>query len=172
MDVFTGEQLDHLVNNVLDKLQRLIFTHAEDIVGHAPLAPYLIRTTGTSQLGIGRQCAQHVARHVNLGDDSNITVGSIAHDILDLLLSVVATIGHAVVHGRVVAQHRSLAPSAHLGQTGIFFDFHSPALVIGQMPVQAIHTMQRHDVDKTLHRLDGKEVAHAVQVHATVGEAR
>ena len=67
-----------------------------------------------------------------------------------------------------MTQDGSFAPSAHLGKAGIFLDLYAPALIIGQVPVKAVHAMQCHDVEVALHRLGVKEVAHTIKVHTAI----
>ena len=97
VDILAREQLHHFVKYVLDKLQCLVLADAQDVVGNTPLAPDFIRTTCASQFGIGRQCAQHVARHVHLGNYSDEAVGGILDDVTDFILGVITAIADAVV---------------------------------------------------------------------------
>ena len=113
-----------------------------------------------------------MAGHVDFGDDGDVAVGRIAHDIADFVLSVVTAVADAVVDRRVMAQHGAVAPRTHFGQPRIFLYFHAPALIIGQVPVQAVHAVEGHDVDVALHRFHAKEMAHAIQVHPAIGETR
>ena len=131
VDILAREKLHHLVEHILDKLQRVVFANTQDVIGNAPHTPHLIGASSATQLGIGGQCTQHVAGHVNLGNDGNIAIGSIAHDVDDFLLGVVTAVSDTVIHGRIVAQSGAVTPTANLGQSGIFLDFHAPALVIG-----------------------------------------
>ena len=41
-----------------------------------------------------------------------------------------------------------LTPCTDFGETRIFFDLDSPSLVIGEMPVERIHFVQREEVDE------------------------
>ena len=150
----------------------MVLAYTQDVVMDTPHSPHLIGAASTAQFGISGQCSHHVARHINLGDDSDIAVGSIAHDFAYLVLGEETTVTDAVIHRGIVAKRGAVAPTAHLGQAGILLDFDSPSLVIGQMPVQTVHAMQGHDIKVTLHRLDTEEVTHAIQVHAAVAEAR
>ena len=120
----------------------MVLAHAQDIVCHAPHAPHLIGSAGATKLGIGCQRTQHVPRHVNLGDDSDIALGSISHDVAYFLLGVETAVADAVIHGRIVAQRGTVTPTTNLGQSGVFLDFNAPALVIGQMPMQLVHAVQ------------------------------
>ena len=172
VDILAGEELHHLVEDILDKLERMVFTHAQDIIGHAPQGPHFIRTSCASQLGIGGHGCHHVAGHVNFRDNGDIAIGSIADDVTNFLLRVESAIADTVVYRRIVTQGSAVAPASHLGQAGIFLDFHTPTLVIGQVPVQTVHAMQSQQVNIALYRRDREEVTHTVQVHPAIGETR
>ena len=171
MYVLGGEEVADLVEHVLDKLIGLGIAATEDVAVHAPVVAHLVGTAGAAQFGIGGKCCQHVAGHVYLGDDGDIAVGSILHDVAHLLLGIEATIAHVVVYIGVASHGGTAAPCAHLGQTGIFLDFDVPSLVFGEMPVEAVHVVQRQHINILLDKVGREEVARAVEVHAAIGEA-
>ena len=116
-----------------------------------------------------------MARHLDLGDDRDLTLGGIGHDVADLVLRVVAAVGRAVVFARVGVEVSDVGFGAlrtDARQLGIFLDLDAPALILGQMPVEGIDLMGADDVDIGLHLVGGEEVAAAVEVGAAVGEAR
>lgn len=53
-----------------------------------------------------------------------------------------------------------------------YFLIYAPSLVVGEVPVQAVHVVERHHVDVGFHLVNGEEVAAHVEVDAAVGEAR
>ena len=64
------------------------------------------------------------------------------------------------------------AVCAHGGEFRVFLDFDAPALVVGQVPVEAVDVVQREHVDEALHGIEGHEMARHVEVRTAIGEAR
>ena len=108
---------------------------------------------------------------VNLGNDRDSEVGGIVHDVLDLVLGIIAAVAYSVVGPEVLANHRSVAVGTDLGQLGIFLYLDPPALVVGDVPVHAVELVDSHDVEILLDFLDGEEMPGAIEVHAPVTEA-
>ena len=80
--------------------------------------------------------------------------------------------GLAVILARVVSYDRLGAVCAHGGEFRVFLDFDAPALVVGQVPVEAIDVVQSEHVDEALHGVEGHEMARHVKVRTAIGEAR
>ena len=97
VDVLRGEDLDDFIEHVLYKLEGLLLARAEHVGKDTPCARNLIRAARAAQLGIGSQRSEHVAGHVDFGDDSDKTVGSILHNLAALLLRVETAVALAVV---------------------------------------------------------------------------
>ena len=172
MDIFGGEYLDDFVQHVLHKLERFLLARAEHVREYAPGVFHLIRAARAAQLRIGSQRSEHVARHVDFGNHGNKSIGGIFYDFTALLLCVEAAVTLAVVEAGVTSDDCAGAPGTLRGQLGVFLDFNAPALVFGDVPVEAVHAMQGNQVDVLLHELQGEEMACAVEVHATIAEAR
>ena len=172
VDIFGGEHVDDLGKHVGNKLQRGVVASAEHIVRHAPHLPHLVRTARAPQLGVGGQRGLHVSGKVNLGDHGDVALGSIGHDVATLVLSVeVGAVGDAVV-GSAVAPDDGLCTLGTDGvELGVFLQLKAPALVVGEVPVEAVHIVKRKHVDEALHGVDRKEVARHVEVGTTVAEA-
>ena len=123
-------------------------------------------------MGIGSECSEHVARHVDFGNHGNKPIGGIFYDFTALLLCVETAVTLAVVETGVTSDDSAGTPGALRGQLGVFLDFDAPALVFGDVPVEAVHAMQGNQVNIFLHELQGEEMACAVEMHATIAEAR
>ncbi len=116
------------------------------------------------------QGTHHVAGHVNLGDDGNVALGSILDEFLSLFLSVEAAIGDTVVLAGIAADDGLLTHRALLGEQRTALDLYSPALVLGQMPVEAVDVVQGQHVDMTLQRVHAEDVTRHVKHVATIGK--
>ena len=172
MDVFRREDLHQFRQHTFHETESLLLAGTEDILEHAPVALHLVGTARAAQFGIGLQRSQHVARHVNLGNHRDIAFLGIAHDFLQLLLRETAAVGRTVVNRRVAAQYRVVALRALLYQLRIAVNGHAPALVVGQVPVETVHIVQRHRVEILLHKLHAEEMAGYIQVHAAIAKPR
>ena len=171
MDVLRREDVHEFGEHVLEEGVHFLIAGAEDVVGNAPAGPDLIGTAGAAQLWISGQGSHHVAGEVDLRDHDNAAFGSIVHDFLHLVLGVEAAVADAVVGVPVHLDDGTVAPGANFSELGIFLDLHSPALVLGKVPVEAVELIGCHHVQVALGFLDGEEVAAGIQVHAAIGEA-
>ena len=113
-----------------------------------------------------------MSRQVDFGNDGDETLAGVLHDFARLLLRVEALMGLAVILARVVSYDRLGAVCAHGGEFRVFLDFDAPALVVGQVPVEAVDVVQREHVDEALHGVEGHEMARHVEVRTAIGEAR
>ena len=78
----------------------------------------------------------------------------------------------AVARRRRRPERAVLPPGAHLGQLRVLLDLDAPALVLGEVPVEDVELVQRHQVQVLEQELLGHEVAAHVEVAAAPGEAR
>ena len=137
------------------------------------MGPHLDLLLLATQPRQGVQSGLGVARHLDLGDDGDVALGGIAHDVANLLLrKEIGAIGNAVVGGRAqtVADEGLVALRSEGSQLGIAFDLDAPPLVIRQVPMEAVELVGGQDVEVAFHLLDREEVAHDVHVCSTIGE--
>ena len=107
MEVFCGEDVHHFVDNILHKLVRTLLSKAQHIFIYAPAMPHFVGSARTSQFGISSQSGQHVARHVYLGDNGDVALACIFHNLARLLLRVETAVRDAIVYHCVVTDNRS-----------------------------------------------------------------
>src|SRR5690349_4798233 len=104
-----------------------------------------------------------MARHLYLRNNCNMPFGSVGNHILYLILRVKATIANAVVaRSGIMTDDSSITVCANFREFRIFFYFHSPTLVVGEMPVESIHLMKRNEVDVLLYKIHVKKVTRNV----------
>ena len=113
-----------------------------------------------------------MAGHINLGDNSYVAFGSVAHYLASLLLSIVARNRHAVVLARLRSRDCARTLRANLGKQRIFLYLDAPSLVLGEVPMEVVDVVHREDVDEFLQIVDAEEVSAAVDHERAVGEAR
>ena len=80
--------------------------------------------------------------------------------------------GGAVGARAVVRQGSGGAPRTDFGEPRAAADLDPPALVVGQMPVQRVVLVQRHQVDQSLDERHREKVARHVEVQAAPGKPR
>ena len=180
MDIAGREEGHHFIQYVLQEGIRLIIAGAEDDIGivssQTGQYPDEVLHRGAGILRIRGQGGVGVGRYVNFGDDLNLTFGGMADDFLHVFLRVKSADGGRFARlwiapfgeSKVTAIH---APRTHFGQAGIFLDFQAPAVIVGQMQVQAVDFQQGDAVYQAKHVFLGQEIAGHVQHIASVAEA-
>jgi hypothetical protein len=105
-----------------------------------------------------------MSRHFDFRNDGNAAELGVFHEIAQFRLGVKALIGFGfVVFGRETR--------AFTGKFGVFFDFHAPALVVGEMEVEYVHFIEGEVVDGFFEVFDGLEGAGAVEHESAPGES-
>ena len=123
---------------------------------------------------ICRHGSHKVTGHVNFRDDFDVALLSVSHNFLDFFLCIeVRTVGFvcpvvAIVH---IYRPRVSTCRANGSEFGVTLDFYAPTLVVGQVPVETVHLIHRHDVEHTLYFFYGKEVARHVEHETAVTKA-
>ena len=99
-----------------------------------------------------------------------MSVFGIFYKVSQLFLSVKTAVSDGVVSHRF-ADKSTRTPCSNLCQLWIFFDFETPALVVGEMQMELVQVMQSHHIDINFQRIDREEMTAHVKVHATVAES-
>ncbi len=162
VDVGGGKEVRHLGQHALQDLEGLLVPGAVDVGVDAPVVLHFERAAGAGQLGVRGQGGHRVPGHLDLGNDHHVTALGVAHDLPDVVLGIESAVNDAVL---------GLAPGALPGELGVFLDLDSPALVLGQMPVEAVHLEFRQQVDVPLDEILGHEMPAAVEVQPPPGKA-
>ena len=113
--------------------------------------------------------------HFDLGNDSDVPFGGIGYHFADLVLRVVPAVAALFVGDRVFVESADLGSgsiAADLGQARVAFDLDTPALVVGQMPVEGVEFARSHPIEVMLDEPYRKEVAADVEMQAAVAVAR
>ena len=174
VDILRGKQLQDLRENVLQESERCFLARAVDFGADAPARADLITLAPAAQPWIGRQRRHGVSRQFDLGDHRDKAVCGVFHDITNLFLRVESPVGCSVVFGRIgVMAHERLPPNRpDPRQLGVFFDLDAPALILGEVPVEAVHLVQGEDVDEFFDLVRGPEIAAGVEHASAVFEER
>jgi hypothetical protein len=119
-----------------------------------------------AQLRISRHRGGRVTGHFNLGHDGDKPIGRVLDDLANVVLRIKPAVSLAVILFRLLARmtHEGLlSPAADLRQLGIFLDLDPPSLIIGQVPMEDVHFVQGHQVQKPLDELLRLEMSRAVE---------
>ena len=169
VDVLRREKLAHFVKNLFVEFVGLRVRRADDFPENARLrggaATFDLLLAFAVELGIDRDDRVGMPRHFNLGHDRDVALRSVIENLADLRLRVEErAVGLAVVPPPAAAPFpRRWAPGAVLRKIWIGVDLDAPALVVGEVPVQHVHFVERHLVEKALDLVDAEEVAAFVE---------
>ena len=110
-----------------------------------------------------------MAGNIHFGNHLDAQTVAIGHKILDLFLGIVAALD---LIGTMGAKMVALAVCAHLMELGEYLGFHSPALVIGNMPVDGVELKERSYLRHFLQFANGQHMPGAVQMDGAEGIIR
>ena len=134
-----------------------VVARAEHVLVDAPRPRDLERPARARELGVRGERGLGVAGHLDLGHHGHVPLGRVGDDVPHLLLRVEAAVTDAVESlrdGTVAAEladHRAGPPRTDLRQLGVPADLDAPALVVGEVPVEHVHLVERQRVDELLH---------------------
>lgn len=163
-------QLRRLVDGAVVEVVEQVFRRVPFAGGLEPMVARLH--------GLHRRAG--MARHFDLGDHVDMARGGVAQDLDVIGAGVVAGTGRVVriaagAVGRLQADTRLGAVAAHradgseLRQAG---DLQPPAFVVGEMEMEGIELVARHQVEQLEHSLFCVEVAADVQLEAAIRKTR
>src|SRR5678809_699919 len=89
-----------------------------------------------------------MSRHVDLGNDRHIPIGTILHDLRVLVLRVEPAGPAAYLRG-----------ACHGSEIGARFDLDAPALIVGKMKMQHVHLVKREEIDVLIDLVRSEEMA-------------
>ena len=89
-------------------------------------------------------------RHLDLGNDGDVTCRGVRDDLSHLLLGVEPAVRLPVtdVGSEVLAEDGLLPPGPDLREARILLDLQPPTLIIGQMQVKRVELVEREEVDR------------------------
>ena len=172
VDERAREQLQDLVQHLLQEREGGVPPGAQHVALDAPGGGHLVAGAGAAQFRVAGQRRLCVAGHLDLRHHRHAAFGGVGHHPAHLRLGVVAGAGGAVGARAVVRQGSGGAPRTDLGEPRAGADLDPPALVVGQMPVQRVVLVQRHQVDQLLDERHREKVARHVEVQAAPGKPR
>ena len=175
VDVLAGEYFGHVAEHGLEEIDHFVVAHVEHVVRDTGGDAHFVLLFGQArEFGIGGQSGYHVTGHIDFGHDLDVASGGVGHDLTQIGQRVVhaATVFRVVEEPGVdtVVHKRTGATATHRSEFGIFGDLDAPALVVRQVPVQAVHLVEGEHIDDALHLRLVEEVARHVEHVAAVAE--
>ena len=128
---------------------------------------YLIRATRATQFWIAGKSGQHMAWHINLWYDGDVSLCRISHYLTDFSLGVITAIGRLVIKVRVGADNRTTSIRADRYELGPLWDLDAPALIVGDVPMESVHIVHSKQVDELLDKGDREKMTGTIQMHAS-----
>ena len=178
VDVRIGEEVGHLVEDVFHEAQRGRAGHVQEVTvaaGDVAVAPQAVWAVGVAgELRIGRHGGGAVSGKFDFGDDFDVAFAGVGHDVAHLFLRVVGRAVAVVVEVEPVGRidvPRALPFGADGREAWVFLYLQAPALVVGEVPVKAVHLIGRHDVEHAFDLVYTEKVAAHVEHEPAVGEA-
>ena len=176
VDILRGENVHQFVENVLHKAHGFGIGHVEHVGEHPTPRFHAVRAIRIAgELRVGGHGCREVAGHVDLGNHLDVAFGGVGDDVFQLSARVeVGAVGTicpvgAVLHGGDIGVRRH---GTDRGQPRIFFHFPTPTLVFGEVEVELVEFVHRHEVEHAFNLVDAEKVAGHVEHEAAIGEAR
>ena len=170
VEVFRREDGGEFLDDVLEYRIVLLTAHAEHIVDFTLHALH-IRIVLADHFGIGHGQGFGMARQVHLGNDLDAPVGGISHDFLQVFLGIESAVAFFSGIERGLQRFPIAAPRADGSQERILLDFHAPAVVVGQVPVELVDLVVGQPVEMAQDVFLVEEGARHVEHTAAPGKA-
>ena len=172
MNHLRREEIKNLRKHIFNELIDAGIPHTKHILIDAPIMAYLIRATRATKFWIAGKSSQHMTGHVDLWHDGDVSLCGIGHNLTDFSLGVIATIGCLVVKVRVGADNRTTTIRTDCDELGPLWDLDSPALIIGDVPMESVHIVHSKQIDELLNKGNREEMSGTIQMHAPPRKTR
>ena len=170
MDVFRREKLHNFGKHILHKSIYLFVADTK--------FSRRIRFARTAQLRIADEHGVGMRREFDLGNDRNVPLGGVGHDLTDVLFCEISAVSARSSLGKIATvvpvppcipiPLRAECPFG--GEPRIFVDPDAPTTVIGQMEMEYVEFVAGHFVQHLQHLTFRKEMPRYIHVHAPVGK--
>lgn len=142
VDVLGWEERRDFVEDIFVEFHRLLVAGACDAGEDAAFLHDFVWAAGAPVLREDVKHGHRVAGDFDFGNDGDVALGAVVDDFFSVFLGVESAVHSvfAVVSGAGGRQVKSDAgsPCALLDEFGVFFDFDTPCLVFGEVPVEDI----------------------------------
>ena len=167
--VFRGEERGRLAEHRLHEFVALLLAGADQFVEGSPSGSGLVGTAGAADSGAGRQRRHHVSCQADFGNHGDAALLCVADDLPYFVLGVEPSV--ALVVAGAVGRGRAFAPAADAVELGKRVGLHAPALVVAQMPDEAVELEGFHEVEAAAYLGGAPEMPGAVEHQPPVGHS-
>ena len=172
VDIFGGEYAADFADDVVDKGIVALLGGAPDIAD--------VETVGAGCVGgkvaedVVADCTHSlaVAGHIDFGNHLDIAHGSIAVDVAQFGLCVVATPLFGEFAVARIDRRVATTETADVGKFGMGFQFDAPALVVGKVEVEFVDFVVGEQVDIAFDSVGGNPCACNIEQYTAIGETR
>ena len=174
VDVLRGKHLEHLQQHLFQELEGALLARTQ----FPGVFPTLRQTAGQFWEGVSRLVV--MPGHLYLGNHLDVSLVGKGEDFGYVLFRIVSAIGtwRTLFYERPaylvllpVPEVGLRSPSRQVGESGIGVYLHTPARIVHQMEVEAVHLQQSHHLQLLHHERFALEVTALVQHHTPVAEA-
>jgi hypothetical protein len=171
MYVFRWEDITKFAKYGLQECHCLRVTSTENLTAYTPIGTYRIRASCASKMWEYMQSTLHMTGKVYLRNYIDIALSGIANNLAALLLSIISSIGSAIIDTRIARAYDRFSTHTSQGSKAwICLHLETPSLVFSKMPMELVTAMQSHNVKELLYELHGKIVSSAIKKYATILE--
>ncbi len=173
MQVSVGEQGNELIDHILGKLHCRGIGNIHNVGAYSLHNPDFVWIFGVAceNFRICGNSSLSMSRYVDFRYHFNETVFGVSDNFLDIFLGIVAGVRDSVRSVCTPAERSASSGCANFGQLRIFLDFDSPALVFGEVPVEAVHFIKRHHVNDSLYLVFAENVTSFIKHESAPSEA-
>ena len=172
MDESPGKEFADFGQNILRKGDCGVVARAEDVGLHTPAGAHLERSAGAGEFRVGRKGGAEMARDLDLRHQRHMPGPGVGHNVPDFLLCVKERpVGLAIPLIPVPWLWRLRPPGSDLREARVFFDLQTPSLIIGEVELQAVELVVRHDVHEAFDVFRRQKVTGRIEEQAPPGES-
>ena len=173
MEVLRWEEGAHLCQNLFENAIVALLgcanhTSAVVVAIHCQLVVGVV----AEHIGIDAQESCAMTREVYLGDNLDIALCCVCHNLLNLLLGVVTAILLVPLAERGAQRRVTTTETTHLSQVGVRLNLYAPALRVGQVPMQFVYLVVGDIVNIAQHILLGHKSSCHIEHKTTIGKLR
>ena len=174
MYISEREHICKFIDYILCKLHSLRIGNIDHITRHTLPQPNLVLVFGVAreELRIRSNGRLRMSGYINFGNYLNKTLLCIFYNLFYIFTGIETTIAYSIRLYISPCADLAVAPSANLGQLRVFLYLDAPALVLGQVPMEAVHLVSSHNIKNLLYLLLAVEVTALVEHKSTPAETR
>ncbi|CAI8374839.1 MAG: Uncharacterised protein [Cryomorphaceae bacterium] len=162
MNVFRRKNGTDIVQHIFQKVKSLLVAGAVDFFENTPLRSDFYRSSSAAQLWVGRDHCLAVPGQFNLRNHFDTQTTCVGHDLFQIFTAVRTAVN--AIAKRAVGRH--------FCKFRVRIHRNAPPLIFGEVPVQDVKFIQRHDIELAFDLSHGEKVTADVEQYPAVGKGR